>query len=159
GLPGNLAIKKEFQTRVEAGESFCVGYLDLNDFKAYNDKYGIAKGDSAIKFTALLLTRHCRGGFVGHIGGDDFIFFLEKDSAESTLHAIMDDFDKNIVAFYREDHRKLGYIISMDREQRVKRFPLMSASLASVEIDGGASFEEISELLVGLKERAKEDSK
>jgi diguanylate cyclase (GGDEF)-like protein len=159
GLPGNLAIKKEFQSKAAAGEPFDIGYLDINDFKAYNDKYGVAKGDDAIKFTALLLTRHCKGGFVGHIGGDDFIFFLQKESAESTLLQIVSDFDKSIVEFYREDHRKQGHIISMDREGKVRRFPLMSASLAIMEVEKGESFDKISEQLVGLKEQAKQDSK
>src|SRR5208283_2636895 len=106
GLPGNFVIKKEFEKMVSRREPFFVCYLDLNDFKAYNDKYGIARGDDAIKFTAYILTRQCRGSFVGHVGGDDFIFFLETCEADTILGSIIEEFDKGIIEFYNEVHRR-----------------------------------------------------
>ena len=52
GLPGNVQIHAELKKRITKKDPFCVLYLDLDNFKAYNDVYGFLKGDQIIEFTA-----------------------------------------------------------------------------------------------------------
>jgi GGDEF domain-containing protein len=162
GLPGNYSIRKEFENRTSVPEPFYVCYSDLNDFKAYNDKYGMAKGDEVIKFTAFLLSNLCSGysvNFIGHIGGDDFVFYLPVDTAEKILNDITAEFDRGIVDFYSDSHRKQGYIIATERDGKVKTFPIMSIAVAALLVDRPCSFDYVSACLASLKERAKKESK
>ena len=52
GLPGNVQIHAELKKRLTNKEMFSVLYIDLDNFKAYNDVYGFLKGDDIIEFTA-----------------------------------------------------------------------------------------------------------
>lgn len=159
GLPGNYSIKKEFERQASMPEPFYVCYSDLSDFKAYNDKYGIAKGDDVLKFTAFLLSDLCKDSFVGHVGGDDFVFFLPVDTVEKIVNDITAEFDKGIVDFYSESHRKQGHIIATDRDGKVKTFPIMSIVVAASLVDRPCSFDCVSSSLASLKKKAKEESK
>jgi len=159
GLPGNYSIKKEFERQISAPELFYVCYADLNDFKAYNDKYGMAKGDEVLKFTAFLLSRLCEGNFIGHVGGDDFVFYLPTDNVEKILNNITTEFDKGIVDFYSESHRKQGYIMAADRDGKIRTFPIMSIAVGALLVDKPCSFNCVSNSLASLKERVKKESK
>lgn len=159
GLPGNLSIKKEFARRAACGEPFYVCYLDMNDFKAYNDKYGVAKGDEAIRFAGFVLADNCGGGFVGHVGGDDFIFFLPVDDARGILDNIAADFDRGIMDFYSETHRRQGCIISVDRDGKTRSFPIMSVAIVAAEADENSSFDSVNDSLASLKADVKRQCK
>ncbi len=80
-LPGAVGIEAELARGIEAGETFAVCYADLDHFKEYNDRYSYFEGDRVIRMLAKLLHDIVKGvcgerGFVGHIGGDDFIFIV-----------------------------------------------------------------------------------
>jgi diguanylate cyclase (GGDEF)-like protein len=137
GLPGNIAIQREIERRIAAKEVFAVCYVDLDNFKAYNDRYGHTSGDRVIKATADLLTRICKQGeindnFVGHIGGDDFLCITRPDDAEDICKEIIHQFDAEIPGFYKPKDRKRGYIQSVDRLGNYQRFPLVSISIAII---------------------------
>src|ERR687888_514213 len=87
GLPGNNRIEQEIQHRMERGTAVAVAYADLDNFKSYNDRYGFLRGDEVISLFAQVLRRAAQesagpAGFVGHIGGDDFVVILPPDAAE-----------------------------------------------------------------------------
>lgn len=159
GLPGNYSIKREFTRRDPKLEPFCVCYFDLSNFKAYNDNYGMVKGDEVIKFTASLLSNLCRDNFVGHVGGDDFISYLPTNTAKEILNEIVTEFDRGILGFYNESHKEQGYIIATDRDGIVKMFPIMTIIVAVVLVETARSFDYISGSLVGLKKKLKEESR
>ena len=98
-LPGNISITNEFQNHIDKKNAFAIGYLDLDKFKAYNDKYGFEHGDEAIRETARIMLGavHEYGNsddFVGHIGGDDFVFITTLDKAEEISRKIIEEFEK-----------------------------------------------------------------
>lgn len=137
GLPGNRAIEEVIESRIRSGRKFAVCYVDLDDFKAYNDRYGFIAGSEVIKLTAeVILEALNRYGneedFVGHIGGDDFIVVTEMERATRISREIIRLFDSRIPDYYEEEDRRRGYIVSMDRSGKVKRFPIMSISVAVV---------------------------
>jgi diguanylate cyclase (GGDEF)-like protein len=135
GLPGNNVIVKKIEDMIHAKRKFAVIYGDLDNFKAYNDKYGFSKGDDAILYTrdAFLDAAKKFGDastFVGHEGGDDFVVVTGYENWEAVCKGIVAAFDSDIKQFYNETDAKSGFIESLDRQGRRMRFPLMSISLA-----------------------------
>ncbi len=136
-LPGNSSIMEELQGKIAGGKTFAVGYADLDKFKIYNDKYGFEKGDEIIRELARLLVKTVRsiGGtdsFIGHIGGDDFVFVTSDELAETVCKQIIVEFDKAAPQFYNEEDRKAGYIIGKDRLGNEIKTGLLSISIGIV---------------------------
>jgi len=135
-LPGNHAIEKIVLKKIQAGEKFSVLYIDINNFKAFNDHYSFQKGDEAILQTARLLvtTSHAvaRDGecFIGHIGGDDFIVVLPAELEEVFARQFIDDFDRIIPTYYNRKDRDAGFIRVENRRGKMENFALMSCSVA-----------------------------
>jgi diguanylate cyclase (GGDEF)-like protein len=135
GLPGNNVIVSKIEHMIHAKKVFAVIYGDLDNFKAYNDKYGFSKGDDAILYTRdCFLDAAKRFGnestFVGHEGGDDFVVVTDYSNWEEVSKGITTAFDENVKQFYNETDAKSGFIESLDRQGRRMRFPLMTISLA-----------------------------
>lgn len=140
GLPGNVQIQAEMKKRLMNKEKFVMLYLDLDNFKAYNDVYGFLKGDEIIKFTARTILKNVHDidlekGFVGHIGGDDFIAIISNDNYEKLCQNIIIDFDYNVLNYYTEEHIEKGYIEVENRKGIMEQFPLTSISIGVVEVD------------------------
>ncbi len=136
-LPGNASIMDELESRIESQKLFAVGYCDLDKFKLYNDKYGFEKGDEIITATARIIVQAAQeaGGpnvFVGHIGGDDFVFASDDDVADAVSQRIIDLFDELAPNFYSAEDRAAGYIIGKDRQGNEVKAGLMSISIGIV---------------------------
>lgn len=136
-LPGNVSIQKEVERRLAAGGALAVCYCDLNRFKAFNDHYGFARGDEAIKQTALVLLEAVRHGgassdFVGHIGGDDFIIITTPERAEAVARQIVERFDAAIPRLYDEEDRAQGYVLHTDRKGAPVKIGFLTIAIAIV---------------------------
>ncbi len=161
-LPGNTSIMDELQIYIDSRRPFAVGYADLDKFKAYNDKYGFEKGDEVIKETARLLIKHVRniGGtntFIGHIGGDDFVFICDDALMDDICRAIIKEFDEKVSSFYNDEDNKLGYIKGLDRQGNKQQFGLLGISIGIVSNAGQkiTHVAQISEIGAQLKKYAK----
>jgi GGDEF domain-containing protein len=137
GLPGNITIAKYIDECIAKERIICVLYCDLDNFKAYNDKYGFTKGDEAILYTRdCLLTvakrKEMRNIFVGHEGGDDFVVICDFQYWEEYAKLFITLFDRGIYQFYNGVDARNGYIESVNRKGERQRFPLMSVSVAVV---------------------------
>lgn len=139
GLPGNVQIHSELKKKLSKEEEFSVLYLDLDNFKAYNDVYGFLKGDKIIQYTADIIQDeiHIDGGngFVGHVGGDDFIAIVPYTDVENLCQRIIARFDKHIKSFFTEKDAEKGYIEIANRRGIIEKFPLTSISIAVVVAD------------------------
>jgi diguanylate cyclase (GGDEF)-like protein len=161
-LPGNLAIEAELRRRIDETEPFAVLYLDLDNFKAFNDVYGFTHGDEAIQLVASSAVDvvHRRGtpqDFVGHIGGDDFIIVTLPDRAEEIAREIIDTFDRDIRKLYNAQDLRQGFIETRDRRGTLNRFPIMSLSVAIVSNEQRplTNYAQIGEAAAELKRYAK----
>jgi GGDEF domain-containing protein len=137
GLPGNITIAKHIDDCLMSGQMMCVLYCDLDNFKAYNDKYGFTKGDEAILYTrdCLIAVAQKKGMlnvFVGHEGGDDFVVVCDYEYWENFAKAFITTFDRGIYQFYNSIDARNGFIESVNRKGERQRFPLMSVSIAVV---------------------------
>ncbi len=136
-LPGNASIMDELQNRIDQGKPFAVGYADLDKFKIYNDKYGFEKGDEIIRATARALIEGTQAicgndAFVGHIGGDDFVFVCDDAKADAVSQHIIEAFDKVAPAFYNEEDKQAGFIMGRDRQGNETKAGLVSISIGIV---------------------------
>lgn len=143
-LPGNPGIVKELQDRIDRRSKFVFFHVDIDHFKAYNDQYGLARGDEVIQKVSLILLESIKetgqeDDFVGHQGGDDFILILQLSHAEVTAKRVCDQFDIAIRNFYTQEDLQRGYFMGVDSrnhnfsvDPEIKQHPLMSISLAGV---------------------------
>lgn len=134
-LPGNNTIIQEVQSHLDQGDLFAMAYADLDHFKAFNDKYGFSRGDEVLRMTARIITNGVRQSgaelsFVGHVGGDDFVFLLPLDIVESVCKEILRNFDLITPTFYDETDRMRRCIETVDRRGNKATFPIMSLSIA-----------------------------
>ena len=133
-LPGNVQIQDEVTQKVQSGETFAVMYIDIDDFKAFNDYYGFLRGDEAIKLLARCaseaVTEHGgKGSFVGHIGGDDLVAVVEADAAETTAKSLLETWDREVVQLYDPADVSNGYIDVTDRQKQMHRYGIATLSI------------------------------
>jgi len=165
-LPGNTSIIQRIQDLIDRQDDFALAYCDLDYFKSFNDKYGFSRGDEVLMMTARVIVNTIRGftgvrTFVGHVGGDDYVFIVPASIAEEACKRVVAAFDGIVPHFYDEDDRDRGSIVSTDRQGEVRTFPLMALSIAVVFNTGGRlkHFGEASAIAMGLKKKAKENPK
>jgi DNA-binding response OmpR family regulator len=164
GLPGNVLIAEEVRHRLRQEPPFALLYIDLDNFKAFNDIYGFARGDQAITLVARLMeelaqTYEQGSVFVGHIGGDDFVVILPPEQIEDYARRLIARFDGEVRDLYDPHDLRRGYLRGLDRYGITRRFPIMSLSI------GGATtlhrsfndYEELSRAATEMKAKAKRE--
>jgi GGDEF domain-containing protein len=136
-LPGAVEIEAEITRRLRHGAAFAMCYADLDHFKEFNDRYSYYDGDRCIRILAKVLHDVVKGlcrdtGFVGHIGGDDFIFVIPLADVPEVCGEIVSVFDTLIPYQYSEQDRRAGYFFGKDRRGQLHRVPLMTVSIGVV---------------------------
>lgn len=134
GLPGNHAIGQELSRRLDDGEQLAVIYADLNHFKAFNDRYGFVRGDQVITLLGDVLgealQEHADGaGFLGHIGGDDFIAMCRPEQVPQVCERVIELFDGRIAAQYDPDDAARGHIEIEDRQGDKRQYKIMTVAM------------------------------
>ena len=162
GLPGNVQIHAELKKRIANKGEFSVLYLDLDNFKAYNDVYGFLKGDEIIEFTAqtilkCVLESFDERSFVGHIGGDDFVAIVPSIEVDQICQSIIATFDKEVKKFFTDDDLERGYIEVANRKGIIEQFALTSISIGVVISETGrfSNILQIGEIGAQVKHLAK----
>ncbi len=136
-LPGTTEIEREIRRQLESEQEFAVCYADLDHFKEFNDRYSYYDGDRVIYILSRILHDVVKGvlgtgGFVGHIGGDDFIFVVPLPSANEICTEIISVFDTLVPLQYNDQDRRAGYFFGKDRRGQLHRVPLMTLSIGIV---------------------------
>jgi diguanylate cyclase (GGDEF)-like protein len=135
-LPGTVQIERDFAERLRSGADFAVCYADLDHFKEFNDRYGYHCGDRIILIVSRILrdivVARAPDGFVGHIGGDDFIFCVPLAAMRICCEEILEVFDTLIPLHYSPADRERGHFIGKDRRGQEYQVPLMSLSIGVV---------------------------
>ncbi len=137
GLAGNPVIEQVITERIMQRTPLAILYIDLTNFKAYNDQYGWIKGDQVIKMLAMAITDAVSEfgtptDFVGHVGGDDFIVVSQPDPAGKIAQSVIDRFDAAIPGFYDVETRTRGYSIVKDRRGQSFQAPIATVGIAIV---------------------------
>lgn len=137
GLPGNVQIENELKRKMASKKTYAVLYVDLDNFKSYNDKYGFMNGDEVIKFTSDVIQdaiqKHGKkGDFLGHIGGDDFVAIVDYENAKKIGKTIVKEFDEEIIKYYTEEDAARGWIKVPNRKGKFEKYPLMTITVAMI---------------------------
>lgn len=163
GLPGNVLIERKLSYLIRNPGDFTVLYIDIDNFKAYNDDYGFEKGDRVLQFLATrlsdLLSGECRyRHFIGHIGGDDFIVIIESYDVEALCGRILNSFDYGISSFYSESDLEKGRVVARNRKGNMEEVGVMSLSIAGVSnrLHSFKDVFQLSEISSRIKKKCKE---
>jgi diguanylate cyclase (GGDEF)-like protein len=137
GLPGNPQIEQAINQRIAEHQPLAILYIDLTNFKVYNDEFGWLQGDRVIKMLAdHIVTSVSECGnpndFIGHVGGDDFIVVSTPKRAESIAQQVIARFDRSLAQFYPPEIYARGYVEAVDRRGKAFRAPIVSVAVAIV---------------------------
>jgi len=161
-LPGNAAVRGCIDKLIDTRKRFIVAYFDLDSFKPYNDVYGYAQGDQVILHLAGLLKNHCsaRLDFVGHVGGDDFVVVMRSADWRERVNTVLDRFAATVGEFYSTQHAGDGFMLAMDRDDRPRKFPLLTLSVSALDSEtiGATSADAVAHLLTHVKKYAKQQA-
>ena len=136
-LPGGIAIENMLKKRIDSGNLFAFCLVDLDNFKAYNDHYGYARGNQVIKNTAQIIEMAVKKHgtdetFYGHIGGDDFVVISSIDQYAKICRFIVAEFDNTVGKLYDAEDLRQGFIIRKTRKGVEEKFPIMTISIGVV---------------------------
>ena len=162
GLPGNNSVSSAIEASLAERAATCVIYTDIDNFKAFNDKYGFARGDEVLLFTARILQASLdkqgrNDDFLGHVGGDDFVIITPSRYSQPIGDNIISAFESGVVKFYNEEDRAERCIKSIDRKGKPQTFPIMSISIAGVDLSHRKyrTYLEVNDVCTEIKKRAK----
>jgi len=161
-LPGNNSIQKEIEDRLSKNDTFALCYIDMDNFKVFNDHYGFEQGDRIICLTAKVIVEAINqtgivNNFLGHIGGDDFVLITSIEMVDAVCSEIIKRFEISILEMYSKEDRERGYIFSLDRQGAQREFPLMTISIGVVttEYEKITHYAQISQIASEMKQYAK----
>ncbi|HTW19029.1 MAG TPA: response regulator [Mycobacteriales bacterium] len=134
GLPGNHQINEEIERRTASDEGFAVCHVDLDNFKAFNDRYGWMRGDEVIELLATCLKLSAAEtapppAFIGHVGGDDFVVVCTPDQVEPLCLGALERFDDGVLDLHEADDVERGYLAVVDRQGHERHYPITSVSI------------------------------
>ncbi|HQG32077.1 MAG TPA: diguanylate cyclase [Deltaproteobacteria bacterium] len=134
-MPGNEAIIRCIQRMLDQEKEVAFAWVDLDSFKPYNGRYGFSSGDEVILATSRVITNAVReidheDTFVGHAGGDVFVFVCPIGSVRKLCEEIISRFDMVIRNFYSEEDLERKGIVSTSRNGEKRMFPVMTISIA-----------------------------
>jgi len=156
GLPGNLSIEKKLNHCVMNNRECSVAYIDIDNFKAYNDVYGFENGDLIIKLLAAILKNNIANEhFIGHIGGDDFVVIMNCIVTENYFEKILNQFEQKVLNFYNQKDIQTGYITTVNRRGETENFPLLSITMVVIN-SNKHNFRDVYELTETLAKKKKE---
>jgi len=166
GLPGNECIQREINERLKSGQAFDIAYVDIDNFKPYNDYYGFQKGDTVIKvlgeiiMTATQTSSAENSGFYGHIGGDDFIIITGPHKSQSVVSHIIQDFEGHRPILHGREDFAAGCYSSTNRKGESETFPLLSLSIGIVNtlLTPVDSYGQLASLSTEVKRHAKKQA-
>jgi diguanylate cyclase (GGDEF)-like protein len=161
-LPGNTSVQQAIEGAI--GKPLAVCYIDINHFKPYNDVYGFSRGDEVLRMLGRIMfnaVKESGGGFAGHVGGDDFVFVVPMERAETVCGTIIDNFTAIAFDLFGEKQKSEGYYVGINRKGEEERFSLLSIAIAVVPTDSPKIKHcgKVVEMAAELKQLAKKSNK
>jgi diguanylate cyclase (GGDEF)-like protein len=163
GLPGNESIQREINERILVGSGFDIAYIDIDNFKPFNDYYGFQRGDVVIKAIGEIVTGVTQSSgaefscFCGHIGGDDFIIITGAHHAEYISSKIIKAVEEHLSEFHGERDFSAGCYSAVNRKGEQETFGLLSISIGIVNtrLTHVTSYAQLASISTEVKKAAK----
>jgi len=163
GLPGNESIQREINQRLSSGEYFDIAYIDIDNFKPYNDYYGFERGDVVIKAIGEIISIVAESSstgfdcFCGHIGGDDFIVITAAHHAEYIALKIIKAVEEHLPLFHGQADYSAGSYTAVNRKGEQETFGLLSIStgIVNTQLTPVSSYALLASISTEVKKAAK----
>ncbi|KWC12463.1 EAL domain-containing protein [Burkholderia ubonensis] len=163
-LPGNIPISAHIDRLLARDAGFHACYVDLNQFKPFNDQYGYWQGDKVLKYAATVLAGICdpQRDFLGHVGGDDFLVLFQSDDWHARAAAAIGRFNDGAQRFYTLVDQRAGGLHGEDRHGNPAFFGFVTMAIGAVGVPAGAhramryGSDEIASVAALAKRRAKQ---
>ncbi|KVN70237.1 diguanylate cyclase [Burkholderia ubonensis] len=163
-LPGNIPISAHIDRLLARDAGFHACYVDLNQFKPFNDQYGYWQGDEVLKYAATVLAGICdpQRDFLGHVGGDDFLVLFQSDDWRARAAAAIGRFNDGAQRFYTLTDQRAGGLHGEDRHGNPAFFGFVTMAVGAVGVPAGAhramryGSDEIASVAALAKRRAKQ---
>ncbi|KWC50415.1 EAL domain-containing protein [Burkholderia ubonensis] len=165
-LPGNIPISAHIDRLLARDAGFHACYVDLNQFKPFNDQYGYWQGDEVLKYAATVLAGICdpQRDFLGHVGGDDFLVLFQSDDWHARAAAAIGRFNDGAQRFYTLVDQRAGGLHGEDRHGNPAFFGFVTMAIGAVGVPAGAhramryGSDEIASVAALAKRRAKQQT-
>ncbi len=160
-LPGGAMVERHVRSLMAEGRGFALLHIDLDEFKAFNGRYGFVQGNRAIALLARIVESVANdvaaGSFAGHVGGDDFVVTTEPSVAVKFALDVIDRFDRAAPDLYDQADRRAGQIWVIGRRGERERHRLMTVSIgiATTDARSFAHYGEAAEVAAELLRLAK----
>ncbi len=162
-LPGNVPINEHIDRMLQTGTEFVAAYIDIDNFKPYNDSFGYRRGDDVIQSLARLIcdVTDERLDFVGHIGGDDFFVIFQSSDWEMRCWQLIQTFSDAMGAMLSPEERALGGYMAENRRGELSFQALPTLSIGAVRVEPGEcdSHREVAAAASAAKKQAKKKAK
>ncbi len=160
-LPGNTSIQQAIEKAL--GKPMAVCYVDINNFKPYNDVYGFSNGDGVLRMLARIIfnaVNESGGGFAGHIGGDDFVYLVPLERAEAVAKTVIANFTTIVADLFGEEERSNGFYSALNRKGQEEQVPLLGIAIAIVPTDNPKiqHYGKVAEVAAEMKKLAKQSN-
>ena len=163
GMPGNESIQREINERLLNKDGFDIAYIDIDNFKPFNDYYGFQRGDVVIKAIGEIIsavTRSPDAGFscfCGHIGGDDFIVICGPHHSEYISAQVIKALEDHLPVFHGDKDFSAGCYSAVNRKGEEETFGLLSISIGIVNtrLTPVASYAQLASISTEVKKAAK----
>lgn len=162
-LPGNVPINEHIDRMLDAQQDFVAAYIDIDNFKPFNDHFGYRRGDDLIQALAQLICAAVdeRRDFVGHIGGDDFFVVFQSADWESRCWQVVHGFVERVEAMMAPEEQCQGGYMAESRRGDLGFQPLPTLSIGAVRVRSRQydSHREVAAAASVAKKQAKKASK
>lgn len=161
GLPGNTLLLGEIRQYLRQRIAFTLLHADLGNFKVFNDFYGFARGDTAIRELAGVLRevirREAAATFLSHIGGNNFAILCPPEQTRAICRDIIARFEELVPKLYEGEELARGYLETRDRDGNWRRFPLIGLAIGGIVHHAGQTrdAEDLSHRAASMKQVAR----
>jgi diguanylate cyclase (GGDEF)-like protein len=162
-LPGNVPINEHIDRMLLAGSHFVAAYIDIDNFKPYNDAFGYRRGDDVIQALGRLVCEiaDARLDFVGHIGGDDFFVVFQSEDWEMRCWQLVSAFAEAMSGLLSQEERAQGGYMAENRRGELGFQALPTLSIGAVRVGPGEceSHREVAAAASAAKKQAKKKAR
>lgn len=162
-LPGNVPINEHIDQMLKGDCVFIAAYIDIDNFKPYNDTFGYRRGDDVIHALGRLCGEIVdeRLDFVGHIGGDDFFVIFQSTDWEMRCWQLCNLFADAMNGLLNLEEQALGGYMAENRRGELGFQALPTLSIGAVRVGPGEceSHREVAAAASAAKKQAKKKSK
>jgi diguanylate cyclase (GGDEF)-like protein len=118
GLPNRLSLMKRLQLGIAAAvrqqHQLALLFIDLDGFKAVNDRFGHSAGDKLLQVVAARITACVRGDDIAsRFGGDEFVVLLSNVNDAVTTAGIATKIREHIGRRYSIDGEEINVTASI----------------------------------------------